>query len=168
MPKVLLSGLALLFLSGAPVLAAAPILSGTYVLVVRQWCQGTVTADINASHLVDELDYDGGATIALFGSADFNPEKRKVKLNGFSQNGSPFLLKLTGSENATDGIPLTEAPISNSGKYKTTATTFTLGEETFHAIYTQIDGSGIAHVVTFMGLIPGLITCSGEGEATRQ
>jgi hypothetical protein len=168
MSKLLTSGLALLLFSSAYAQAAAPILSGSYVLVLRQWCEGNVTAHFNGSNLVDTLDYDGGATFTLFGSAKFDPDKGKVKLSGFSHNGSPFLLTRTGNQNTTDGIPLVETPLSASGKYKTTADTFKLGEETFHAIYSQIDGNGVAHAATFMGLIPGLITCSAQGEATRQ
>lgn len=169
MSKVLANGLAFLLLSCAYAHAAAPILSGSYVLVLRQWCQGNVTAHFNESNLIDSLDYDGGATLTLVGSADFDPDKGTVKVSGFSYNGSPFLLTATGNKNYTDGIPLEETPLSAAaGKYKNTAKIFKLGEETFHAIYSQLDKNGVAHAMTFMGFIPGLINCSAQGEATRQ
>jgi hypothetical protein len=163
-----MSVLALLLLSCTSALTAAPILSGSYVFVYRQWCQGTMTADVNASHLIDELQYNGGATFTILSSANFDPEKGKVKVSGFYHNGSPFLLTFTGSENGTDGIPLGEVTLSSTGKYKTTATTFKLGPQTFHALYSQVDKNGIAHIMTFMGLVPGTITCSTQGEATLQ
>ena len=168
MSKTIISALALLLLSSASALAAAPVLSGSYVLVLRQWCQGTMTANVNASHLIDELQYNGGATFTLFSSANFDPNKGKVKVSGFYHNGSPFLLTFTGNENGTDGIPLEEAPISSTGKYKTTARTFKLGPQTYHALYSQVGKDGIAHAVTFIGLVPGTIACSVQGEATLQ
>jgi len=168
MSKTIVSAFSLLLLSCTSALAAAPVLSGSYVFVFRQWCQGTMTADVNASHLIDELQYNGGATFTIFASANFDPDKGKVKVSGFYHNGSPFLLTFTGNENGTDGIPLEEAPLSSTGKYKTTTTTFKLGPQTFHALYSQIDKNGIAHAMTFMGLVPGTITCSVQGEATLQ
>jgi hypothetical protein len=168
MSKMLFAGAALALLSSASTQAAPPILAGDYSLVVRSWCQGHVTAHFNASNLVDSLDYDGGATTTVFGTANFDPDTGKVKLEGFSHNGSPFLLALTGNQNTTEGIPLAEQPFSAKAKYKTAKTSLKLGDATYHAIYSQPDQNGIAHNVTLLILTTDVITCSAQGEATRQ
>lgn len=92
----------------------------------------------------------------------------KVKFVGFRNGGSQFLLQGT-PDGATAGVALVQVPISSKVKYSTGNATVTIHGESFKAIYGQIDKTGIAHTVAFLGIeqAAGLV-CSTHGMATRQ
>lgn len=169
MSKTSMAALAAVLLSSASA-AATPIISGTYNVTVRDHCQPTLTADFN-SGLVDALSFssnDNYTNQQLF-AATFKPSKGKVTIAGFNDEGSIFLLKSTGSQSGTQGDPLAETAASGTSNYSNTDTTFTVNDETYHILYAQIDNNGIAHAMSWLGLYTKEgVTCSNQGEATRQ
>jgi hypothetical protein len=64
------------------------------------------------------------------------------------------------------GNPPTESSQSGSGKYKNTATTFTLTGTTYQAVYGGITGENIATQVSYIGIVPGDGGATCEDEAT--
>jgi hypothetical protein len=166
--------------------AATPILSGTYNFTNHAYCQPTLGADFNDVTIdsilytfVDALDNEtsdpGNAFFQEIFAATITPGKHtpnagKFVFSGYKDEASIFLVKSTGKRSGTQGEPLAESPTSGSGPYSNTATTFTAGDATYKVFYGQIDGSGIAHSMTYIGLSAGNsgTTCSNQGEATRQ
>ncbi|HEY8699164.1 MAG TPA: hypothetical protein VIM02_16290 [Rhizomicrobium sp.] len=153
--------------------AATPILSGAYTVIAHNFCQQRLTADFNGSGTVDALsfstgDVPSGQTLL---SVTFNPNKAKITYAGFLDEGSSLLLQSTGSKGGTQGVPLTETPMSGSTSYSNTDTTITIGGNVYNAVYGQIDKNGIAHTAALMRLYTNgnpPDTCSEQDEATRQ
>ena len=156
---------------------AAPIISGTYNVVMHSYCQPVLTANfapVGNDFFVDGLDKSnsdaGDAFHQELVAATFNAAKGKVTFNGFSDTGSVYLLQFSGSRSGTIGTALSETPHSGSAGYSNTDTTLTLGGSTSNTLYGQIDKNGIAHSFVFMRLSGGQggTSCSTQGEATRQ
>jgi hypothetical protein len=175
MTRYFAGALAALLVSGASALAATPILSGTYLVTLRSFCQPTVTANFATSgsdSFVDNLSSNDASVDAFMQeilSVTFNPAKGKITFTGFQDQGSNLLLQFTGSRSGTFGSALTEQPDKGSSKYSNTATTLTVNGDTSNAVYGGIDANGVAHSLIFMGLSgDNGTTCSAQGEATRQ
>ena len=169
MSKIYMAALAAALLSSAAD-ATTPVLSGNYTVSYRRMCQPTLNVDFNGSGLVDATNLssssDSQQTIL---SADFNPKKGKVKITGFQDAGTVFLLQTTGSQNTNQGDPLNEQAQSDTNSYSNTDTTFTVGGEAYNAIYGQIDKKGVAHTVIFLGVTNhDGAACSEQGEITLQ
>jgi hypothetical protein len=150
----------------------APILSGSYIITSRHHCQEVLVVDINKSGLVDSVNLGPGSNgdTQLLLTATFTPKKGKLAFTGFVDDGSNFLLQLTGSQQATQGEVLSEQPNNGSTTYSNTATTLTIGSSVYNAMYGQVDDNGIAHAIAFMRFYTdkGNAPCSEQAEGFLQ
>jgi hypothetical protein len=167
---------AALALSCASAMAATPILKGTYNETLRHYCQPTliedsILIDNNSIKVVDQLDYSSSSFDNLLLTAVFSPTKGKVTLSGFVDSGTTQMLEFTGAGSGTTGVVLAESPFSMTAAYSMTATTITIGGETYNALYGAIDKNGVAHTLALQGMAAtqdGTSQCSWQGEATLQ
>ena len=115
----LLSGmLAALVISGPVMAQTVPVLSGKYATTYNEICQ----AGTNATN------YSAGATYTQILVADFDNATKTVKLTGTSVSGALVVM---------NGAPgkLIQTSINTSDPYSNTATTITIGSNTFNALY---------------------------------
>jgi hypothetical protein len=146
--KPWLSGAAVLFIC-APVMAqTVPVLSGKYATTYNELCQ----AGTNAT------SYSAGATYNQILVADFNSAKKTVRLTGTSVSGA--LVVVNG---ASPGLKRTT--INESYPYSNTATTITIGSDTFNALFGPLV-AGMPQWTVFGGLSSG--GCSASAVAIRQ
>ena len=108
---------AVLFVCGPVMAQPVPLLSGKYATTYNEICQaGTNTTN-----------YSTGATYNQILVVDFNKATKTVSLTGTSVYG-PLVV---------NGAPtkLTQTSINTSYPYSNTATTITIGSDTFNALY---------------------------------
>jgi len=156
--------------------AAAPTISGDYIVIEHRLCQsaGTYHLDDGSAHGIG--DYVDGVGLSSANSkhimlqAKFSSAKGKVTFAGFQDAGDTMLYQLSGITNTTLGIPLAEAPSSGTDTYSNTGTTITLGTDTYNIFYGQVDKKGVAHVFAYQGMIVtnGGAPCSVQGQGTMQ
>jgi hypothetical protein len=156
-----------------PALATAPILSGAYILTINSTCQPTLTADftdVNGAPRTDALSLSSEEVAQQLYSVEFNPSTRKVRTTGgYIDLMSPFLLTKTGSQSGTTGTaPVEYSATIGAQRYSNTATSLKFGGLEFHAIYGQVDSSGIAHVVSLIGVPIPNGPCMFSGQAIRR
>lgn len=147
--KLLQSGATAALLVCGPAMAqTVPVLSGKYAATYNEICQaGTNTTN-----------YSAGATYNQILVADFDNAKKTVKLTGTSVSG-PLVV--------TNGAPagLTQSPINTSYSYSNSATTITIGRDTFNALYGPLI-LGTPQWAVFGGITSG--GCSASAVAIRQ
>ncbi len=147
--KLLLSAAAAVAFVCGPVMAqTVPVLSGKYATTYNEICQaGTNAANSSA-----------GATYNQILVADFDNAKKTVTLTGTSVNG-PLVVG--------NGAPekLTQTSINTSRPYSNTATTITIGSDTFNALYGPLI-LGMPQWAVFGGISSA--GCSASAVAIRQ
>jgi hypothetical protein len=108
----------LLFICGTAMAQTVPVLSGKYATTYNVICQaGTNTTN-----------YSAGATYTQIVVADFNNTTKTVRLTGTLVYGALVV---------ANGAPakLTQTSINMSRPYSNTATTISIGSDTFKALY---------------------------------
>lgn len=147
--KLLLSGAAALLCVCGPVMAqSVPVLSGKYATTYNEICQaGTNTTNGSA-----------GATYNQILVADFDNAKKAVRLTGTSVYGALVV---------TNGAPagLTQTSIDTRHPYSNTATTITIGSDTFNVQYGPLF-LGMPQWAIFGGITSG--GCSASAVMIRQ
>lgn len=147
--KLLLSGAAAVLFICRPVMAqTAPVLSGKYAATYNEICQaGTNTTN-----------YSAGATYNQILVADFDNATKTVKVTGTSVYGALVVM---------NGAPagLKQSSINTSYPYSNTATTITIGSDTFNALYGPLI-LGMPQWAVFGGISGG--GCSASAVAIRQ
>lgn len=125
-----------------------PLLSGKYATTYNEICQAW-TSTTNASP---------GATYSQILVADFDFTAKRVKLTGNSVNG-PLVV--------ANGVPakLTQSTVNTSIPFSNTATTITIGADTFNAQYGPLI-LGMPQWMMFSGINSG--GCSASAVAIRQ
>jgi len=147
--KLLLSGAAAgLFVCGPVMAQSVPVLSGKYATTYNEICQ----AGTNATK------YSAGSTYNQILVADFDKAAKTVKLTGTSVSGALVV---------ANGAPakLTQTSINTSYSYSNTATTITIGSDTFNALYGPLI-LGMPQWAMFGGISSG--GCSASAVAIRQ
>jgi hypothetical protein len=158
------------FVPLAALAASAPLLSGSYVYTNQKFCQMNVTVTYGTSPSISGSPFvrqvitpaGGSNTIALgAGTLKFTQTAAgagSVSINGFQADGSPILLKETGSgigSGGTDGAPLESETETGSSTFTQTATALTIRESgkasKFHIFYGKVAG-GVAQSATFAGI----------------
>jgi len=147
--KLLLFGAAaVLFICGPVMAQPVPVLSGKYATTYNEICQaGTNTTSHSA-----------GATYNQILVADFSKATKTVSLIGTSVSGSLVVV---------NGAPagLTQTSINTSYPYSNTATTITIGSDTFKALYGPLI-LGMPQWLVFSGISSR--GCSASAVAIRQ
>ena len=154
--------------------ASAQTISGKYVVTVTKLCQLTGTYNFSTAGLgnnyVNEINSSGSTFKQSLYQATFSPSKGSVTINGFDSGGDLEIFQITGSISATLGSAITQAPNSAKNPYSNTATTFTIGTQSFNAMYGQVDKKGVAHYFAFQGVFAGDSgeECTEQGTASAQ
>jgi hypothetical protein len=131
-----------------------PGLSGTYVLQLTKICQASIAQNEDQA-----LQLTGGGSIAhIFGIAIFTPRTATVSLDAEAASGD--LVRLQGT-----GRTITSLTVHQSAAFATTASSVTLGRDTYHASFAKLT-KGIAGTVILGGLDGE--GCSEQGMFTRQ
>lgn len=147
--KPLLSGATAVLLICGPVMAqTVPVLSGKYATTYNEICQaGTNTTKDSA-----------GATYNQILVADFDNATKTVRITGTSVYGALVVV---------NGAParLTQTSINTSYPYSNTATTITIGSDTFNALYGPLI-LAMPQWAVFGGITSG--GCSASAVAIRQ
>lgn len=147
--KLFLSGAAAALFICRPVMAQTiPVLSGKYATTYNEICQ----AGMNATN------YSAGATYNQILVADFDNATKTVRVTGTSVYGPLVVM---------NGAPakLTQTSINTSYPYSNTATTITIGSNTFNAQYGPLI-LGTPQWTIFGGISSG--GCSASAVAIRQ
>lgn len=147
--NLLLPGAAAVLLVWQPAMAqTVPVLSGKYATTYNEICQARTGA----------TNYSAGATYNQILVADFDHAGKTVKVTGTSVSGALV---------AANGEPakLTQTPIDASYPYSNTATTITIGNRTFKALYGPLI-LGTPQWTIFGGLSSE--SCSASAVAIRQ
>jgi hypothetical protein len=147
--KLLLSGAAAgVFICGPVMAQTVPVLSGKYATTYNEICQ----AGTNATNP------SAGATYNQILVADFDNATKTVRLAGTSVAG-PLVV--------ASGAPakLTQTSINSTRPYSNTATTITIGTDTFNALYGPLI-LGMPQWAVFGGITSG--GCSASAVAIRQ
>ena len=145
--KLLLCAAAAVLSISRPVVAqTVPVLSGKYATTYNEICQANTT------------NYSAGATYNQILVADFDNATKTVRVTGTSVNGALVVV---------DGAPtrLTQTSINTSYPYSNTATTITIGGNTFNALYGPLV-LGMPQWAVFGGISSG--GCSASAVAIRQ
>jgi hypothetical protein len=147
--KVLLSGAAaVLFICPSAMAQAVPVLSGKYATTYNEICQAVTNTGSNSA----------GGTDNQILVADFDNAAKIVKVTGTSVYGPLVVL---------NGAParLAQTSINTSYRYSNTATTITIGRNTFNALYGPLT-LGMPQWAIFGGMISD--SCSASAVAIRQ
>jgi hypothetical protein len=132
-----------------PVMAqTVPLLSGKYATTYNEICQaGTSTPS-----------YSAGATYNQILIADFDNATKTVQLTGTSVSGALVVL---------NGVPgkLTQTSVNTRTPYSDTASTITIGRDTFNALYGPLI-SAMPQWLIFGGITND--GCSASAVAIRQ
>jgi hypothetical protein len=142
-------GAATVLLACGPVMAqTVPVLSGKYATTYNEICQAGTNATNDSA----------GATYNQILVADFDSAKKTVRLAGTSVSGA--LVVANGA-----AAKLTQAAINASRPFSNTATTITIGRDTFNALY----GPLIMAMPQWM-MFSGITSdgCSASAVAIRQ
>ena len=154
--------------------ASAQTISGKYVVTVTKLCQLTGTYNFSTAGLgnnyVNEINSIGSNFKQSLYQATFSPSKGSVTINGFDNGGDLEIFQVTGSISATLGSAITQVPNSAKNPYSNTATTFTIGTQSFNAMYGQVDKKGVAHYFAFQGVFANDSgqECTEQGTASAQ
>ena len=154
--------------------ASAQTISGKYTVTVTKLCQLTGTYNFSTQGLgenyLNEINSSGSNFKQTLLQATFSPTKGTVNISGFDDGGDLEIFQLTGSIVSTLGSAIAETPNSGKVAYSNTATTFTIGGQSLHAVYGQIDKKGVAHTVAFQGAFTNDSGqgCTEQGMATAQ
>ncbi len=145
--KLSVLGAAVLFVY-APAVAQplpVPVLSGKYATTFNEICQAGT-------------NYPAGAIYNQILVVDFNKDTKTVSLTGAS---------VSGPLTAANGAPakLTQTSVNTSFSYSDTATTITIGSDTFNALYGPLI-MGMPQWIVFGGINHG--GCSASAVAIRQ
>lgn len=125
--------------------AAAPVLSGSYILSMDILCQAGLKVTNDANGFVRDVGPNYEARLETdIGAASFNNTTKKVALSGFSVFGQT--LQVTGTTVPNGNMH--EVAVSFTKSFSNTATTFTLGNQTFRIVYGKVTG-GIAEAAFF-------------------
>ena len=147
--KIMLSGAAAVLFICRPVMGqTVPMLSGKYATTYNEICQAR-TNPANSS---------AGATYNQILVADFDNVRKMVKVTGTSVSGP---LVVANGESAK----LTQTPIDATYPYSNTATTITIGNHTFNALYGPLI-LGMPQWTLFSGISNE--NCSASAVAIRQ
>jgi hypothetical protein len=147
--KLLPAGAAAVLIFCGPVTAqSVPVLSGKYATTYNEICQAGTNATNNSA----------GATYNQILVADFDTATKTVRLNGTSVSGALVVM---------NGAPakLTQTSINASYPYSNTATTITIGSDTFEALYGPLI-MGMPQWTMFAGISSA--GCSASAVAIRQ
>lgn len=146
--KLLLPSAAAALFICRPVLAqTVPVLSGKYATTYNEICQAvTNTASPSAGAIYNQILV-----------ADFDTATKTVKVTGTSVNGA--LVVVNGAKGFTQTSINTSYPFSN------TATTITIGHDTFNALYGPL-ALGMPQWAVFGGIVGD--GCSASAVAIRQ
>jgi len=158
----------------APAVAAAPAISGKYIVTERRMCQAVATFNfdntVNTGDFVNGVNLNGGIFKNSLVLANFSPAKGKVTVDGIDEGGDAMLFAFTGAQNGQQGNVMAES--ANSGKvdYSNTDTTVTINGEIYHVLYGQVDKNNIAHYFAMEGVFinDGNELCSAQADASRQ
>lgn len=159
MKSVFVCAAAAAMLAGTQAAAAdIPKLSGKYLVTITKFCQMVNTYHFSPAdeggNFLDGITTSGSNFKQSMYAASFSPAKGTVTINGFDDGGDIEIFHLTGSINSTLGETISQAPNSGKVPYSNTDTTFTIGDETYNAMYGQLNKrNGIAGYVTFQGVI---------------
>jgi len=140
--------------------ALAQTLQGTYLFTYVETCQATFswntdpsTGDINMLNTVDD-----GKISDTTGTAVFDSTTRKVTFTGFQDAGDLLIIQEKGGQALTDGV------FNQKFAYSTSAKTFKLDGNNFHAAYSPT--TGIVTSMVFGGLDSSKANCAVTGTAT--
>ena len=147
--KLLLSGAAAVLFICRPVLAqTVPVLSGKYATTYNETCQA----------VANTTNPSAGAIYNQILVADFDHSTKTVKVTGTSVNGA--LVVVNGASKG-----LTQTSINTSYPFSNTATTITIGRDTFNALYCPLT-MGMPQWAVFGGIVSD--GCSASAVAIRQ
>lgn len=147
--RLLLSGVAAVLFICPPVIAqTVPVLSGKYATTYNQICQA----------VTNTTSFSAGGTDKQILVADFDNATKSVKVTGTSVYG-PLVVSNGAS------AKLTQTSINTSYHFSNTATTITIGLNTFNALYGPLT-LGMPQWAVFGGLIGD--GCSASAVAIRQ
>jgi hypothetical protein len=143
----LCGAMAALFICGPAMAQSVPVLSGKYATTYNEICQAGT----------DAANYSTGATYNQILVAAFNSATNTVTLTGSSVYGP---LVVNGAR-----AKLAQATVNKSYPYSNTATTITIGKDTFNALYGPLI-LGQPQWAVFGGISSG--GCSASAVAIRQ
>jgi hypothetical protein len=163
-------------MQAAPASAQTEV-SGKYLITYRVYCIPTATFNVEpypglVGGYVNDVNLGVNNAALQFNMvlADFNAAKLKVSFTGFNEAGNVMLTQITGAYPSNSGSPFQESAATGKTSYSTTATSLTIGNQTFHALFGQVDKNSVASYITFQGLFDDQNgdSCSEQGEAARQ
>jgi hypothetical protein len=163
--------IAALVLAGS---AQAQTISGKYVVTVTKFCQMVNTYQFgsanNVGDFVDGIDTSGSNFKQSLYAATFSPAKGTVSITGFDNGGDIEIFQFAGAQTGTLGSPIAQVPNSLKSAYSNTATTFTVGGQTFNAMYGQVSKKGVAGYVAWQGVFASDQgnMCTEQGTAQAQ
>lgn len=161
-------------LPSVPAVAATPAISGKYIVTVTKLCQMVSTYHFSpepgGGNYLDNISSGGSAFKRSNYTASFSPAKGNVTINGFDDGGDVEIFQLTGSINTTMGNQMVQESNSNKTPYANTDTTFTIGGQSYNAMYAQVNKKNVAGYVTFQGVFPndGGNMCTEQGVLQAQ
>jgi hypothetical protein len=149
--------------------------SGKYLITYRVYCIPTATFNVEPGSVggyVNDVNLGVNNAALQFNMvlADFNAAKLKVSFTGFNEAGNVMLTQITGAYPSNSGSPFQESAATGKTGYSTTPTSLTIGNQTFHALFGQVDKNSVANYITFQGIFADQNgdSCSEQGEAARQ
>ena len=176
MTRVSLIALAATICIAAPVQAAAPTISGKYLVTITKFCQMVNTYHFSSGtqqsigNYLDGIDTSGSNFKQTMVAATFSPTKGTVTVSGFDDGGDIEIFQFTGSESGTLGNQIAQTPNSGKSPYSNTDTTVTIGGQVLNAMYAQVSKKGVAGYVTFQGVFANDSgdMCTEQGVAQAQ
>lgn len=146
---------AAVLLLGTNAYAAAPKLSGDYLMSKRAICQPTVAVTNSQSGDQDvqsvQLKPDSNVTSFASGVATFDAAAGTFTLKGFDEGGTSLILSVNGTSQGTGDA---EETISDTIKYSNTGSVLTIQGQKFHAFYGSVK-KGVAAFVEAIALEKG-------------
>ena len=125
-------------LGSSPVHAAAPQLSGAYLMTVSTLCQASLSG----------LTSDPGEITQTVAVANFSPSHGTVAMIGFSDDGD---LSSVGAA----GKPITQSPLNQTVGFSNSATTLTINGKSLKVFYGDV-ARGVAQTAVAIGVVePG-------------
>ena len=153
--------------------AAAPRISGTYVMVLRTYCTPTLVPSFQNSSTIGQYvqDLNIGTPHASnpnemrfeIVKAIFNDATLSVTFTSQKVDASATMVQSSGN---LEGNGPFQGSQQGADTYSNAVSTFTLGSSTYNAIYGAVSRTGVAKFLAFIGLDADQAGCMTEGEMT--
>jgi hypothetical protein len=136
----------------SPALAAAPVISGKYLLPVVSVCQPSLQVTYTAGSVSNIAVASPGSATSVVATAKFDPSTQMVSVKGAQNSGSTLLV----SDNLghSFGAPFVTQPVAADFAWSSTGSTVTIDGTVFQAVYGKVK-KGVAETFMLAGIDSG-------------